>query len=114
MLKKLIAVTALSLPFAIASPVKSFEFPDKLPYGEISANVAYYSQYVWRGERQNDGQSAVQGGLDYGVTLLDTYIDAYVGFWGSNVSGGTNTLSGNELDYYGGFAGAVPFWLLLV
>jgi len=108
MLKKLIAVTALSVPFAIASPVKSFEFPDKLPYGEISANVSYYSQYVWRGERQNDGQSAVQGGLDYGVTLLDTYIDAYVGFWGSNVSGGTNTLSGNELDYYGGFAGAVP------
>ncbi len=46
--------------------------------------------------------------MDYGVTLLDTYIDAYVGFWGSNVSGGTNTLSGNELDYYGGFAGAVP------
>ena len=108
MFKKLIAVTALSVPFAIASPVKSFEFPDKLPYGEISANVSYYSQYVWRGERQNDGQSAVQGGLDYGVTLLDTYIDAYVGFWGSNVSGGTNTLSGNELDYYGGFAGAVP------
>ena len=33
MLKKLIAVTALSVPFAIASPVKSFEFPDKLPYG---------------------------------------------------------------------------------
>ena len=75
MIKKLIAVTALSVPFAIAGPVKSFEFPDKLPYGEISANVSYYSQYVWRGERQNDGQSAVQGGLDYGVTLLDTYID---------------------------------------
>ena len=50
MLKKLIAVSALSVPFAIASPVKSFEFPDKLPYGEISANVSYYSQYVWRGE----------------------------------------------------------------
>ena len=40
--------------------------------------------------------------------LLDTYIDAYVGFWGQNVLVEPNTLSGNELDYYGGFAGAVP------
>ena len=108
MLKKLIVTSALTLPFLVVSPAKSFEFPEELPYGSISANVSYYSQYIWRGEQQNDGQSAVQGGLDYGVTLLDTYIDAYVGFWGSNVSGGTNTLSGNELDYYGGFAGAVP------
>lgn len=108
MLKKLFTASALTLPFLFVNPAKSFEFPEELPYGSISANVGYYSQYIWRGEQQNDGQSAVQGGLDYGVTLLDTYIDAYVGFWGSNVSGGTNTLSGNELDYYGGFAGAVP------
>ena len=38
--------------------------------------------------------------------LSDTYIDFYAGIWGSNVSGGTNSLSGNELDYYGGFSGA--------
>ncbi len=109
MLKKILLVGIVPLPFVLINPVNSFEFPEKPPYGEISANVGFYSQYVWRGERQNNGQSAVQGGLDYGVTLLDTYIDAYAGFWGSNVSGGTNTLSGNELDYYGGFTGAVPF-----
>ena len=63
---------------------------------------------MWRGEQQNAGQSAIQGGLDYGVTLIDTYIDFYTGIWGSNVSGGTNPKSGNELDYYGGFSGAVP------
>ena len=108
MIKKLFTASALTIPFLFVNPAKSFEFPEELPYGSISANVGYYSQYIWRGEQQNDGQSAVQGGLDYGVTLLDTYIDAYVGFWGSNVSGGTNTLSGNELDYYGGFSGAVP------
>ena len=109
MLKKLIVVSALALPLAISQEAKSFEFPEKLPYGDVSANVSYYSQYVWRGEQQNAGQSAIQGGLDYGVTLLDTYIDFYAGIWGSNVSGGTNPKSGNELDYYGGFSGAVPF-----
>ena len=106
-MKKLFIVTALATPL-VFSNAKSYEFPEKLPFGDISANVGYYSQYVWRGEQQNAGQSAVQGGLDYGVTLLDTYVDFYVGFWGSNVSGGTNTLSGNELDYYGGLTGAVP------
>ncbi len=106
-MKKIILASALSLPL-LFSEAKSFEFPDKSPYGEISANVGYYSQYIWRGERQNDGQSAIQGGLDYSATLLDTYIDLYVGVWGSNVSGGTNSLSGNELDYYGGLTGAVP------
>ena len=109
MLKKLLVVSALALPLTISKEVKSFEFPEKLPYGDVSANVSYYSQYVWRGEQQNAGQSAIQGGLDYGVTLLDTYIDFYAGIWGSNVSGGTNPVSGNELDYYGGFSGAVPF-----
>ena len=108
MIKKLLVVSALALPLTISQEAKSFEFPEKLPYGDVSANVSYYSQYVWRGEQQNAGQSAIQGGLDYGVTLLDTYIDFYAGIWGSNVSGGTNSKSGNELDYYGGFSGAVP------
>ena len=109
MIKKLLLVSALALPLTISKEVKSFEFPEKLPYGDVSANVSYYSQYVWRGDLQNAGQSAILGGLDYGVTLLDTYIDFYAGIWGSNVSGATNSVSGNELDYYGGFSGAVPF-----
>ena len=107
-MKKYIAIT-LALPIIWgSSAVKSFEFPEKLPFGEVSANVSYYSQYIWRGEQQNAGQSAVQGGFDYSLGLVDTYVDFYLGIWGSNVSGGTNTLSGNELDYYGGFTGAVP------
>ena len=89
-MKKLFIVTALATPL-VFSNAKSYEFPEKLPFGDISANVGYYSQYVWRGEQQNAGQSAIQGGLDYGVTLLDTYVDFYVGIWGSNVSGGTNS-----------------------
>ncbi len=107
-MKKLLLLSA-AVPFIMGTTsVKSFEFPEKLPYGEVSANVSYYSQYIWRGEQQNAGQSAVQGGFDYSLGLVDTYIDFYAGIWGSNVSGGTNSLSGNELDYYGGFSGAVP------
>ena len=106
-MKKMFILTALATPLMFSS-AKSYEFPEKLPFGDVSANVGYYSQYVWRGEQQNAGQSAIQGGFDYSVTLIDTYVDFYVGIWGSNVSGGTNSLSGNELDYYGGLTGAVP------
>ena len=67
-MKKLFIITALASPL-IFNSVKSYEFPDKLPFGDVSANVGYYSQYVWRGEQQNAGQSAIQGGLDYSVTL---------------------------------------------
>ena len=74
-MKKYLAVT-LALPILWgSSSVKSFEFPEKLPFGEVSANVSYYSQYIWRGEQQNTGQSAVQGGFDYSLGLVDTYID---------------------------------------
>ena len=106
-MKKIFIVAALAAPLVFTN-AKSYEFPEKLPFGDVSANVGYYSQYVWRGEQQNAGQSAIQGGLDYSVSLLDTYVDFYAGIWGSNVSGGTNSLSGNELDYYGGLTGAVP------
>ena len=106
-MKKIFIVSALAAPLLFTN-AKSYEFPEKLPFGDVSANVGYYSQYVWRGEQQNAGQSAIQGGLDYSVSLLDTYVDFYAGIWGSNVSGGTNSLSGNELDYYGGLTGPVP------
>ena len=105
MLKKLILASALSIPLAItAGPAKAFEFPDKPPVGELSANVSYYTNYIWRGEEQTGGLS-IQGGFDYSVNLVETYIDAYVGTWAANLN--TNGF-GMELDYYGGFTGAIP------
>ena len=44
-MKKLLFASALTLPL-VFSDAKSFEFPEKLPYGDVSANVGYYSQYV--------------------------------------------------------------------
>jgi uncharacterized protein (TIGR02001 family) len=105
MLKKLILASALSLPFVITTgPANAFEFPDKPPVGELSANVSYYTNYIWRGEEQTGGMS-IQGGFDYSVNLLETYVDAYVGTWAANLN--TNGF-GMELDYYGGFTGAIP------
>ena len=99
MLKKFILASALSLPFVITTgPAIAFEFPDKPPVGELSANVSYYTNYIWRGEEQTGGMS-IQGGFDYSVNLVETYIDAYVGTWAANL----NTAGfGMELDYYGG------------
>ncbi len=104
MIRKYIIVGALLAPFVISSEGKTFEFPDKPPVGELSANVSYYTNYIWRGEEQTGGMS-VQGGFDYSVNLFETYVDAYVGTWAANLN--TNGF-GMELDYYGGFSGAIP------
>tara|TARA_X000001036_G_scaffold355238_1_gene337032 strand:+ start:83 stop:889 length:807 start_codon:yes stop_codon:yes gene_type:complete len=104
MTKKYILIGAIVAPFICFNNAKSFEFPDKPPFGELSANVSYYTNYIWRGEEQTGG-IAIQGGFDYSVNLVETYIDAYVGTWAANLN--TNG-QGMELDYYGGFTGAVP------
>jgi uncharacterized protein (TIGR02001 family) len=104
MIKKYLVIGALVAPFAFFDNANSFEFPDKPPVGELSANVSYYTNYIWRGEEQTGGL-AIQGGFDYSVNLIENYLDAYVGTWAANLN--TNGF-GMELDYYGGFTGAIP------
>ena len=48
MLKKLFMVGALAAPLIYAQESKSFEFPEKPPYGDVSANVSYYTVCVER------------------------------------------------------------------
>ena len=67
MKKLLLLITLISLP----------------SYAAVSANVSFASDYIWRGMTQSDGP-AIQGGFDYSVSLVDTYIDAYVGTWAAN------------------------------
>ena len=104
MLKKTFIFSGLLAATLAYKDVNSFEFPDKPPVGELSANVSYYTNYIWRGEEQTGGL-ALQGGFDYGVTLMDQYVDFYVGTWAANLN--TNGF-GMELDYYGGITGSVP------
>lgn len=63
--------------------------------GTVTANVAFTSNYVWRGITQSDGDFAVQGGADYTNGMF------YAGAWASSVDDfGANASS--ELDVYAG------------
>ena len=64
-------------------------------FAAVSANVAFTSDYVWRGMTQSDGP-AIQGGFDY-----EAEGGFYAGIWGSNVN--FNDGAGSELDYYAGY-----------
>ncbi|MBD3808147.1 MAG: hypothetical protein IE880_05460, partial [Epsilonproteobacteria bacterium] len=57
-----------------------------------SANMAFTSNYVWRGLTQTDNSPAIQGGIDIG------YKGFYAGVWGSNVEFGSVLDESMELD----------------
>ncbi|HRE44232.1 MAG TPA: TorF family putative porin [Terricaulis sp.] len=63
--------------------------------GELSANVALTSNYVWRGVTQSTGDFAIQGGIDYATDFF------YVGTWASSVDDFGIDAS-TELDFYAG------------
>ncbi len=78
---------------AIAAPLEA-QTPQT-----VSGNVALVGDYRFRGLSQTYTQPAVQGGIDY--TLAS---GAYLGTWGSNVSGNQYLNGGSlELDLYGGY-----------
>ena len=65
---------------------------------DLSGNIGMVSEYYWRGQDQNSGDPAVQGGFD-----LAHESGLYLGVWSSAASG----FASSEVDYYGGFAGEV-------
>tara|TARA_B100001093_G_C26819217_1_gene1011152 strand:+ start:1535 stop:2125 length:591 start_codon:yes stop_codon:yes gene_type:complete len=79
MKKLLLLLTMISLP----------------SYSDVSANVSFASDYIWRGMSQSDGP-AIQGGFDFAAES-----GFYAGLWGSNVN--FNDGAGSELDYYFGY-----------
>lgn len=62
----------------------------------VSGNVAFTTDYVWRGISQSGNDFAVQGGADLGIDQF------YVGTWASSVDFGTGG-SNTELDLYAGW-----------
>ncbi len=66
---------------------------------EVSGNVAFTTDYRFRGISLSDNNFAVQGGFDVGHSS-----GLYVGTWASNVELGDGQGS-TELDLYGGYAG---------
>lgn len=66
----------------------------------VSGNVALVGDYRFRGLSQTYTQPAIQGGVDYAPATEG----AYLGAWGSNVSGNQFLNGGSlELDLYGGY-----------
>lgn len=68
--------------------------------GELSANVALTTNYVWRGVTQSSGDFAIQGGIDYATDFF------YVGTWASSVDDFGIDAS-TELDFYAGITPSV-------
>lgn len=94
------AVAAAIMPFA-ASAADAPASPHTL-----TGNLGLYSQYIFRGLTQTDGQPAVQGGFDYSHSS-----GFYAGTWASNISwlrdgGGYRSGGSGEFDFYGGMKGA--------
>jgi uncharacterized protein (TIGR02001 family) len=98
----LAAFSALpSIAMAQAAPVAPAS-----PY-TVTGNVALASEYIYRGIGQTNRKAAIQGGFD-----LAHSSGFYVGNWNSNISwlsdfGAGAVSSGIEMDFYGGYKGAV-------
>ena len=73
--------------------------PAAFAEGEFSGNVAFTTDYVFRGVSQTDGAPTVSGGLDWASDKF------YVGGWASGVDFGDGTST--ELDIYAGFTPTV-------
>lgn len=66
----------------------------------FSANIAFATEYRFRGVALTDGEFAVQGGFD-----LSHSSGFYVGTWASNLDEQTVGYGSTELDIYGGWSG---------
>ena len=68
---------------------------------EWSGNVTLTTDYVFRGVSQTNEDWAVQGGFDF------TAGGFYGGTWASNVDFEDDTDTNLEIDFYGGYSGAI-------
>ena len=89
----------LSKALALAMIAGAFTAPAALAEGEFSGNVAFTTDYVYRGVTQTDGAPTISGGLDWASD------EFYVGGWMSGVDFGDGTST--ELDIYAGWTPSV-------
>ncbi|MGB3806599.1 MAG: TorF family putative porin, partial [Erythrobacter sp.] len=80
---------------AVSEPVAESAF-------SVSANVAFASEYRFRGVDLSGGEFAVQGGFDLGHSS-----GFYVGTWASSLDEQTVGYGSTELDIYGGWGGEI-------
>lgn len=98
MKKQLLGLSAAAVMAATAVPASA----GTLGVEGLSANLAYTTDYYFRGITQNANDPAISGGLDY---AHDSGV--YVGVWASSVDAATYAGSSKEVDVYFGWAGEV-------
>jgi uncharacterized protein (TIGR02001 family) len=95
------AVTSGSVYAADAAPAEPAS-----PH-TFTANVGLFSQYIFRGLSQTNGNPAIQGGFDYAYNFGPASF--YIGNWNSNISwltdGAQYSSSSLESDVYAGIKG---------
>jgi uncharacterized protein (TIGR02001 family) len=98
-MKKLILAAAIAT--AVSAPSAALAQAAASPH-TVTANVGFFSEYLFRGISQTAGKPAVQGGFDYSHAS-----GFYAGTWGSNISWlqdfNQYTRSSLEWDFYGGY-----------
>jgi uncharacterized protein (TIGR02001 family) len=95
---------AAAMTAAVAAPATVMAQAKPTSPHTLTGNVGLFSQYIFRGLTQTNGDPAIQGGFDYAHAS-----GFYAGVWGSNISWLTDTATYQpgsysvELDTYLGF-----------
>jgi uncharacterized protein (TIGR02001 family) len=99
-------VFAADAPADAPAPAAAAPAAEESPH-TLTANVGLFSQYIFRGMSQTNGNPAIQGGFDYAYNFGPASL--YVGTWNSNISwlsdGGQYSSSSLESDWYAGIKG---------
>lgn len=99
-MKKLLCASLVSL--AAAAPAAALAQAAATPDYTFSGNAGLFSDYRFRGYTQTGYKPAFQGGFD-----LAHRSGLYLGNWNSNVEQGAFNGASLEMDFYGGYKGAV-------
>ncbi len=96
--RNLVLAGMASMPAVLSMPAMAADAPAS-PH-TLGANVAFVTNYIFRGLSQTFGKPAIQGGMDYSHAN-----GLYAGLWGSSISGQQYAGGNSEIDYYFGYNG---------
>jgi uncharacterized protein (TIGR02001 family) len=99
-----VALCAPALAFADepSADTPSVDAGEESGFGSLTGNVAFVSDYAFRGVSQTRESYALQGGLNWSHES-----GVFLGFWGSRINFGGGDDSYMEQDYFAGYAGEV-------
>lgn len=98
----LASFTAITATILVAQAATAEEYFEGMPL-DISANVAWTSNYLFRGVSQTDEKPAAQLGLNATYSVAEN-VDLYAGAWGSHVDFNDGNEASYEVDYLSGVA----------